>query len=66
MGGCMLIFQVTPGGLWLFALGLYNITQEGFVPAWAVFHVPELELEKYGWETFPVESREERSGSESR
>lgn len=33
MGGCVLIFQVTPGSRRLFALGLYNVTQEGFVPA---------------------------------
>lgn len=65
MGGRMLVFQVTPRSHWLFALGLNNITQEGFVPAWAVFHIPELEFEKHGWEAFPIESGEERGVSEA-
>lgn len=65
VGGCVLVFQVTPRSHRLSALGLDNVAQEGFVPARAVFHVPELEFEKYGWEALPVERGEERSISEA-
>lgn len=63
VGGRVLVLQVAPARHRLLALRLHHVAQEGFVPARAVLHVPELEFEEDGWEAFP-EGEEKREGAQ--